>query len=83
MVVKQILEPELEPVFDPDSYGYRPGKSAHQAVEVARKRCWEHDWVVDLDIQGFFDSIDHQLLMRAIRCHTQEGWVLLYLERWL
>jgi RNA-directed DNA polymerase len=83
MVVKQILEPELEPIFDPDSYGYRPEKSAHQAVEVARKRCWEHDWVVDLDIEGFFDSIDHQLLMRAIRCHTQEGWVLLYLERWL
>jgi group II intron reverse transcriptase/maturase len=52
-------------------------------VEVARKRCWEHDWVVDLDIQGFFDSIDHELLMRAIRCHTQEGWVLMYLERWL
>ena len=83
MVVKQILEPELESIFDPDSYGYRPEKSAHQAVEVARKRCWEHDWVVDLDIKGFFDSIDHQLLMRAIRCHTQEGWVLLYLERWL
>ena len=83
MVVKQFLEPELEPVFDPDSYGYRPGKSAHQAVEVARKRCWEYDWVVDLDIKAFFDSIDHELLMRAIRCHTQERWVLLYLERWL
>jgi group II intron reverse transcriptase/maturase len=72
MVVKQILEPDLEPVFDPDSYGYRPGKSAHQAVEVARKRCWKYDWVVDLDIEGFFDSIDHEFLMRAIRCHTKD-----------
>jgi RNA-directed DNA polymerase len=83
MVVKQFLEPDLEPVFDPDSYGYRPGKSAHQAVEVARKRCWKYDWVVDLDIEAFFDSIDHEFLMRAIRCHTQDRWVLLYLERWL
>jgi RNA-directed DNA polymerase len=83
MVVKQVLEPQLEPVFDQDSYGYRPGKSAHQAVEVARKRCWKYDWVVDLDIKGFFDSIDHEFLMRAIRCHTKERWVLLYLERWL
>jgi RNA-directed DNA polymerase len=83
MVVKQVLEPGLEPVFDPDSYGYRPGKSAHQAVDVARKRCWEYDWVVDLDIKAFFDSIDHELLMRAVRFHTQERWVLLYLQRWL
>jgi len=83
MVVKQVLEPDLEPVFDPDSYGYRPGKSAHQAVEAAHKRCWERDWVVDLDIKSFFDCIDHELLTRAIHCHTQERWVLLYLQRWL
>lgn len=83
MVVKQQLEPELDQVFDPDSYGYRPGKSAHQAVEQARKRCWQHDWVVDLDIKGFFDTIDHELLMRAVRRHTQVGWIVLYIERWL
>jgi group II intron reverse transcriptase/maturase len=83
MVVKQALEPELEKHFHPDSYGYRPGKSAHQAIEQARKRCWRYDWVMDLDIKGFFDNIDHDLLMRAVRHHTQEKWVLLYLERWL
>ena len=59
MVVKEYLEPDLDRVFDPDSYGYRPGKSAHQAVERARKRCWQYDWVVYLDIKSFFDTIDH------------------------
>lgn len=83
MVVKQRLEPELDRKFDPDSYGYRPGKSAHQAIEQARKRCWQHDWVVDLDIKGFFDTIDHELLMRAVRRHTKDAWMLLYIERWL
>lgn len=83
MVVKQALEPELERHFHPDSYGYRPGKSAHQAIGQARKRCWRNDWVVDLDIKGFFDNIDHELLMRAVRHHTQDKWVLLYIERWL
>lgn len=83
MVVKQSLEPELEPHFHPDSYGYRPGKSAHQAIEQARRRCWRNDWVIDLDIKGFFDNLDHELLMRALRHHTQEKWVLLYVERWL
>ena len=83
MVVKQTLEPELERHFHPDSYGYRPGKSAHQAIGAARKRCWRYNWVVDLDIKGFFDNIDHDLLMRAVRHHTQEKWVLLYIERWL
>lgn len=82
-VVKQVLEPEMERHFHPDSYGYRPGKSAHQAVGEARKRCWRNDWVVDLDIRGFFDAIDHELLMRALHSHTQERWVLLYIERWL
>jgi RNA-directed DNA polymerase len=83
MVVKQHLEPGLDQVFDPDSYGYRPGRSAHQAVEQARKRCWDYDWVLDLDIKGFFDTIDHGLLLRALRKHCQEPWVLLYVERWL
>lgn len=83
MVIKQRLEPELDRVFDPDSYGYRPGKSAHQAIAQARKRCWQRDWVVDLDIKGFFDTIDHGLLMRAVRRHTKDRWILLYIERWL
>jgi group II intron reverse transcriptase/maturase len=82
-VVKQALEPELEKLFHPDSYGYRPGKSAHQAIGQARKRCWRFDWVVDLDIKAFFDTIDWDLMMRAVRHHTQEKWVLLYIERWL
>jgi len=82
-VVKRYLEPEVEDVFHPDSYGYRPGRSAVEAVGVARKRCWRYDWVLDLDIKGFFDSIDHELMMRAVRRHTTEKWVLLYVERWL
>lgn len=82
-VLKQALEPELEKHFHPDSYGYRPDKSAHQAIAQARQRCWRNDWVVDLDIKGFFDAIDHGLLLRAIRHHTTEPWVLLYTERWL
>lgn len=83
MVVKRYLEPELEAHFHSDSYGYRRGKSAHQAVEQARKRCWRYDWVVDIDIKAFFDTIDHKLLMRALRRHTGERWVLLYVKRWL
>ena len=83
MVVKRYLEPILEPVFHEDSYGYRPGRSAHDALGVARQRCWSHDWVIDLDIKGFFDNIDWGLLMRAVRKHTDCKWVLLYIERWL
>ena len=83
MVVKFYLEPLLEPIFHQDSYGYRPNKSAIQAVGVARKRCWRYDWVVDLDIRGFFDNIDHELLMRALRKHTDVKWINLYVERWL
>jgi len=83
MVAKQFLEPLVEPVFHPDSYGYRPGKSALDAIGQARQRCWRNDWVVDLDIKGFFDTIDHDLLMRALRKHTDCKWVLLYVERWL
>jgi len=83
MVVKMYLEPKVEPLFHPDSYGYRPNKSALEAVGMTRRRCWRYDWVVDLDIKGFFDNIDHSLMMRAIRKHTDCKWVLLYVERWL
>lgn len=82
-VVKQHLEPRLEEHFHEDSYGYRPGKSARQALDRARRRCWDYPWVVDLDIKGFFDTIDHALLMRALQKHTSERWVLLYVRRWL
>lgn len=82
-VVQRYLEPILEPVFHKDSYGYRPGRSAHDALAVARQRCWRHDWVLDLDIRSFFDEIDRELLMRAVRHHTDCAWVLLYIERWL
>ena len=82
-VAKRYLEPILEEYFHPDSYGYRPGKSAIEAVGTARQRCWRYDWVLDLDIKGFFDSIDHRLLMRAVRKHTDCRWVLLYIDRWL
>jgi RNA-directed DNA polymerase len=83
MVVRRHLEPILEPVFHNDSYGYRTGRSAHQALSVARQRCWRYDWVLDLDVKGFFDTIDWNLLMRAVRRHTDCPWVLLYIERWL
>jgi len=82
-VVKAYLEPELEKHFLPNSYGYRRGKSAVEAVGVARQRCWRYDWVLDLDIRSYFDSIDWELLMRAVRKHTDCKWALLYLERWL
>ena len=83
MVVKRALEPALERVFHKDSYGYRPNKSAHQALDQARKRCWKRAWVLDLDIKSFFDTIDHDLLMRAVERHTTEKWMLLYIKRWL
>jgi RNA-directed DNA polymerase len=81
--VKLILEGVLDPLFHPDSYGYRPGKSAHDAIGVTRRRCWKYDWVVEFDIRGLFDNIDHRLLMRAVRRHCCNRWVLLYIERWL
>jgi RNA-directed DNA polymerase len=83
MVVKLRLEPVVDPLFHPDSYGYRLRKSALDAVGRARDRCWRYDWVVDLDIKGFFDNLDHELLMRAVRKHAREQWVVLYIERWL
>ncbi len=83
MVVKLHFEPLVEPYFHIDSYGYREGKSAIQAVRVTRKRCWKYDWVLEFDIKGLFDNIGHDLLMRAVRHHTNCKWTLLYIERWL
>jgi RNA-directed DNA polymerase len=83
MVVKQVLEPILDPVFLPDSYGYRPGKSALDAVGVTRERCWKYDWLLEFDIKGLFEHIDHELLLRAVRKHVTCTWALLYIERWL
>ena len=82
-VVKSRLEPEVDRLFHADSYGYRPGKSALDAVGKARERCWRYDWVVDLDIKGFFDNLDQTLLMRAVKKHAKDRWVVLYIERWL
>jgi RNA-directed DNA polymerase len=83
MVVKLTFESCVEPHFLPDSYGYRPNKCALDAVGVTRTRCWKYDWLVEFDIKGLFDNIDHNLLMKAVRKHTDNKWVLLYIERWL
>ena len=83
MVVKQRIEPELEQHFHPNSYGYRPNKSALEAVALTRERCWKRAWVLDMDIKGFFDEINHELLMRAVNKHVAEKWMILYIERWL
>ena len=83
MVVKDFLEPLLEPHFHQDSYAYRPGRCTLQAVGVTRKRCWKHDWVLDMDIKGCFDNLEHDLIMKAVRHHTNCKWALLYIERWL
>jgi RNA-directed DNA polymerase len=82
-VVKMTLEPILDPIFDENSFGYRPKKSALDAVGVTRQRCWKYDWVVEFDIKGLFDNIDHGMLMKALRKHCDCRWVLLYVERWL
>ena len=83
MVIKEYIEPRLEKIFSPNSFGYRPGKNAHQALEQVRNNCWKVDWVIDLDIKGFFDNIDHNKLMLAVEKHVSEKWILLYLKRWL
>lgn len=82
-VVRLNLEPNVEPIFHPDSFGYRPGKSAIDAVRTARERCWHRNWCIDLDIRGFFDNLDWELALRALRKHTDCKWILLYIERWL
>src|SRR3989339_869162 len=81
--VKMVLEPQLEAVFLPDSYGYRPGKSAHDAIGITRERCWRYEWLVEFDIKGLFDNIPWDLLMKAVKRHTDCQWILLYIERWL
>lgn len=83
MVVKQYLEPQIDPIFHHSSYGYRPKRSALDAVGQARTNCWRIDWVVDLDIKGFFDEIDHELMLKALSRHTEEKWILMYVSRWL
>jgi group II intron reverse transcriptase/maturase len=82
-VVAMHLEARVDPVFHPDSYAYRPGKSALDAVGVCRQRCWKTDWVIDCDVKAFFDSVRHDLLLKAVKAHTDERWVLLYVKRWL
>ena len=83
MVVKIYLEPNVEKIFHEDSYGYRPNKSAIQAIGVLRERCWRKDWVVDFDIKGLFDNIRHDYLIEMVKRHTNEQWIVLYIERWL
>lgn len=83
MVARLYFEPLVEPIFCEDSYGYRPNKSALDAIRQTRERCWKTDWVVEFDIKGLFDNLDHELLMRAVRKHTDNQWVLLYIDRWL
>ena len=83
MVVKEYLEATFEKIFSPNSYGYRPDRNAHQALEKVRQNCRKTDWVIDLDIKGFFDNIDHERLMLAVQKHVPEKWCLLYIQRWL
>ncbi len=82
-VVKDYLEPAMENIFHPNSFGYRPGKSAHDALAQCRKNCFEFAWVIDVDIKGFFDNISHEIMLQLLKGHTQEKWVLMYVERWL
>lgn len=81
--VKILLEEKLDPLFHEDSYGYRPNKSAHQALEKAKKRCWEYNWVVEVDIKGFFDNVEHEYVVKALKHHGFPSWAVLYCERWL
>ncbi|CAN5124804.1 group II intron reverse transcriptase/maturase [soil metagenome] len=83
MVVKMFIEPRLEAVFSPNSYGYRPKRNAHQALTKVRENCWKQNWVIDLDIKGFFDNINHNKLMLAVEKHVPENWVRFYIKRWL
>lgn len=82
-VAAMYLEQRVEPLFHPDSYGYRRGRSALDAVGRCRERCWRNDWVIDLDVRAFFDSVDHSLMLKAVERHTDQRWILLYVTRWL
>ena len=83
MVAKMYLEPKVEPVFYEDSYGYRPNKSAIDAIEITRKRCWKYEWVLEFDVKGLFDNIRHDYLIKLVERHTEEKWIIIYVERWL
>ena len=83
MVIRLTFEPLVEPHFLPDSYGYRPNKSAIDAIGVTRQRCWNNNWVLEFDIKGLFDNIPHDLLLKAVDKHTDNPWIRLYIERWL
>jgi RNA-directed DNA polymerase len=83
MVVKLYLEPVVEPIFHEDSYGYRPNKSAIQALQITRTRCWRRDWVLTMDIKRLFDTIPHSILLKLVRKHTKKEWIILYIQRWL
>ena len=83
MVVKNHLEPKVDQEFSSQSYGYRPGRSAHDAVSIASANCHKYEWIIDLDIKGFFDNLNHDKMMQLLKLHTQEQWILLYVERWL
>jgi group II intron reverse transcriptase/maturase len=83
MIAKMYFEPNVEKIFHEDSYGYRPNKSAIQAIGTLRERCWRKDWVVDFDIKGLFDNIRHDYLIEMVKRHTEEQWIVLYVERWL
>jgi len=82
-VIKDYIEPRLELIFSNNSYGYRPKRNCHQALEQVRQNSWQLAWVIDLDIKGFFDNIDHEMLMLAVEKHVQEKWVKMYIRRWL
>jgi RNA-directed DNA polymerase len=82
-VVKQHLELQVEAIFHAGSYGYRPNRSCHDAVAKANSNCFNHDFVIDIDIQGFFDTINHELLMKAVTHYCKDKWIILYVERWL
>jgi RNA-directed DNA polymerase len=82
-VVAMYLGETVEQRFHPDSYGYRPGKAANDAVEACRQRCWKFDWVIDLDVQKFFDTVPWDLVTKAVEAVTDTSWVLLYVKRWL
>ena len=83
MTVVLAITPRIAPLFHEESYGYRPNKSAHDAVAKAKERCMKYAWVLDMDTSKFFDTINHELLMKAVSRHVEERWILLYIERWL
>jgi group II intron reverse transcriptase/maturase len=82
-VIKELIEPRIDEQFCEESYGCRPNKSAHQALDKVRTNCWKKPWVIDLDIKNYFNTIDHKLLMKAVDVHVKEKWVKMYIERWL